>query len=76
MRGLKVKIQFNNSADGDCFSFGGKYIVRFLAAGKGLEAGFTAHPAGVVAEEWEAISAPLSIGFGGKRSHLVSQIRG
>lgn len=46
-------------------SFGGKYIVRFLAAGKGLGAGFTAHPAGVVAEEWQAIAAPLSIGFAG-----------
>lgn len=38
--------------------------MRFLAAGKGLSAGFTAHPAGVAAEEWQAISAPLSIGFG------------
>lgn len=39
--------------------------MRFLAAGKGLSAAFTAHPAGVLAEEWQAISAPLSIGFAG-----------
>jgi NADH:ubiquinone oxidoreductase subunit 5 (subunit L)/multisubunit Na+/H+ antiporter MnhA subunit len=46
-------------------SFGGKFLVRFLASGKGLDAGFTAHPAGVEAAEWQAISAPLSIAFGG-----------
>jgi hypothetical protein len=55
-------------ADNYRFSFGGKYIVRFLASGKGLNVGFTAHPAGVVAEEWQAISGPLSIGFGGMLS--------
>ncbi len=47
-------------------SFGGKYVARFLAEGKGLDAGFTAHPSGVVAEEWQGIAAPLSIAFGRK----------
>jgi hypothetical protein len=51
-------------------SFGGKYIVRFLAAGQGLSAAFTAHPAGVVVEEWQAIAGPLSIGFGGRSNFL------
>lgn len=46
------------------YCFGGKYVARFLAPGKGLDAGFTAHPSGVVAEEWAAIAAPLSIAFG------------
>jgi dienelactone hydrolase len=48
------------------YCFGGKYIARFLAPGKGLDAGFTAHPSGVVAEEWGNVSVPLSIAFGGK----------
>ncbi|PMD34388.1 alpha/beta-hydrolase, partial [Hyaloscypha variabilis F] len=51
---------------GTGYCFGGKYIVRFLAAGQGLSAAFTAHPAGVVVEEWQAIAGPLSIGFGGR----------
>ncbi|KAL5314397.1 hypothetical protein ACEPPN_018823 [Leptodophora sp. 'Broadleaf-Isolate-01'] len=46
------------------YCFGGKYVARFLAPGKGLDAGFTAHPSGVVAEEWQGIAAPLSIAFG------------
>lgn len=46
-------------------SFGGKFVARFLAPGKGLDAGFTAHPSGVIASEWTAVSAPISIAFGG-----------
>ncbi|KAF2429057.1 alpha/beta-hydrolase [Tothia fuscella] len=46
------------------YCFGGKYVARFLAPGKGLDAGFTAHPSGVTVAEWSAISAPLSIAFG------------
>jgi dienelactone hydrolase len=48
------------------YCFGGKYVARFLAAGKGLNAGFTAHPSGVEAAEWEAVGSPLSIAYGGK----------
>ncbi|OWO99356.1 hypothetical protein B2J93_8753 [Marssonina coronariae] len=46
------------------YCFGGKYIARFLAPGKGLDAGFTAHPSNVVDSEWEGIDAPLSIAYG------------
>ncbi|KAL3426366.1 dienelactone hydrolase [Phlyctema vagabunda] len=46
------------------YCFGGKYVARFLAPGKGLDAGFTAHPSSVVAAEWQGISKPLSIAFG------------
>ncbi|KAK0100205.1 hypothetical protein ONS95_008544 [Cadophora gregata] len=46
------------------YCFGGKYVARFLAPGKGLDAGFTAHPSAVVAEEWQAVAAPLTIAFG------------
>lgn len=45
-------------------SFGGKYVTRFLTSGRGLDAGFTAHPSGVVATEWEGIASPISIAFG------------
>ncbi|KAH7336703.1 dienelactone hydrolase family-domain-containing protein [Rhexocercosporidium sp. MPI-PUGE-AT-0058] len=46
------------------YCFGGKYVARFLAPGKGLDAGFTAHPSNVVAEEWKGIAAPMSIAYG------------
>lgn len=48
------------------YCFGGKYVARFLAAGKGLDAGFTAHPSRVEITEWDAISNPLSIAYGGE----------
>jgi len=44
------------------YCFGGKYVARFLAKGKGVDAGFMAHPSGMEKAEIEAISAPLSIG--------------
>lgn len=43
---------------------GGRYTARFLAEGKGLDAGFTAHPSGTLVEEWEAVARPISIAFG------------
>jgi len=46
------------------YCFGGKYVTRFLAPGKGLDAGFTAHPSAVVPEEYEGVAGPLSIAFG------------
>ncbi|KAH8676450.1 Alpha/Beta hydrolase protein [Tricladium varicosporioides] len=46
------------------YCFGGKYVARFLALGKGIDAGFTAHPSAVEAAEWQGIAGPLSIAFG------------
>lgn len=46
------------------YCFGGKYVARFLAEGKGVDAGFTAHPSATTADEWDAISGPISIAFG------------
>jgi dienelactone hydrolase len=43
------------------YCFGGKYVIRFLADGKGLDAGFTAHPSLVETPELEAVRGPLSI---------------
>jgi dienelactone hydrolase len=43
------------------YCFGGKYVVRYLAAGKGVDAGFIAHPSFLTTEEVDAITGPLSI---------------
>lgn len=43
------------------FCFGAKYVLRFLAAGKGVDVGFVAHPTGVEDAEVEGIAGPLSI---------------
>ncbi|KAF2747092.1 alpha/beta-hydrolase [Sporormia fimetaria CBS 119925] len=42
------------------YCFGGKYVCRFLKQGK-LDAGFTAHPSFVEADEVRGIQGPLSI---------------
>jgi dienelactone hydrolase len=48
------------------YCFGGKYVARFLAKGKGVDAGFMAHPSAMEKAEIEAISAPVSIGAAGE----------
>jgi dienelactone hydrolase len=48
------------------YCFGGRYVARYLAAGKGIQAGFTAHPSLVEPAEWEAIKQPLSIAAAGE----------
>lgn len=48
------------------YCYGGKYVARFLAAGKGLDAGFMAHPSSVELTEWDAVGSPLSIAYGGE----------
>jgi len=48
------------------YCFGGKYVGRFLAEGKGPVAGFTAHPSFLSNDVIEAVKGPLSIGAAGK----------
>jgi len=43
------------------YCFGAKYTIRFLAAGKGINVGYAAHPSWVEESELAAISGPLSI---------------
>jgi len=43
------------------YCFGGKYVVRFLGEGRGVDAGFIAHPSLVEASEVKEIVNPLSI---------------
>ncbi|KAF2398941.1 alpha/beta-hydrolase [Trichodelitschia bisporula] len=43
------------------YCFGGRYVVRFLAKGRGVDAGFLAHPSGVEKGEWESVSGAVSV---------------
>lgn len=43
------------------YCFGAKYVARFSAAGKGIDAAAFAHPSFVDAEELKAMTAPLTI---------------
>lgn len=47
------------------YCFGGKYVIRFLAENKGLDAGFVAHPSLVQPEELDAVKGPLSVAAAG-----------
>ncbi|KAJ8110132.1 hypothetical protein OPT61_g6944 [Boeremia exigua] len=46
------------------YCLGGKHVPRFMAAGKGIDLGFIAHPANLTNDEIQAISAPISIAAG------------
>jgi len=59
IKGMKELGVKNIGAVGYCF--GGKYVVRFLAEGKEVDAGFIAHPSFVESKEVEASTKPLSI---------------
>jgi dienelactone hydrolase len=48
------------------YCFGGRYVARFLAKDKGLDAGYVAHPSLTTDDEWEAVRGPLSIAGAGK----------
>jgi dienelactone hydrolase len=48
------------------FCFGGPYVVRALAAGKGVDVGFMAHPGPISKAEFQAITMPLSIAAAGR----------
>ena len=48
------------------YCFGGRYVMRFLAQGKGLDAGFAAHPSLVEIPEVEAVAGPLSLAIPGE----------
>lgn len=54
----------NIGAAGYCF--GGRFVARFLAAGKGVKAGFTAHPSLVSTSEWQGVAGPISIAAAGE----------
>lgn len=43
------------------YCFGGRYVARFLAAGKGVDAGFFAHPSLLTIDEAKNVSKPISV---------------
>jgi len=43
------------------YCFGAKYVIRFMAKGKGIDVGYLAHPSFVEEEELAAIQGPVSI---------------
>ncbi|KAF2734351.1 alpha/beta-hydrolase [Polyplosphaeria fusca] len=49
---------------GTGYCFGGKYVPRFLAEGKGLDAGFIAHPGFLETSEIMAIAKPITMAAG------------
>lgn len=51
------------------YCFGGKYVARFLAKGKGVDVGYTAHPSFVDEEEIKGMAGPLSIAAAGASLH-------
>ena len=60
-----LRTTYNASKIGSVgYCFGGKYVARYLAEGKGIDAGFTAHPSNTQPAEWDAIASPISIAFG------------
>jgi dienelactone hydrolase len=48
------------------YCFGGRYVLRFLATGKGLDAGFAAHPSMVTTEDIEGVARPVSFALAGE----------
>lgn len=48
------------------YCWGGKYVCRFLANGKGVDVGYTAHPSFVSEDELRNIKGPLSIAAAGR----------
>lgn len=48
------------------YCFGGKYVARFLAKGKGVDVGYTAHPSFVDEEEIKGMTGPFSVAAAGK----------
>lgn len=52
------------------YCFGGKYVCRWLKEG-GLDAGYTAHPSFVDADEVRGVKGPLSITAAGMYNFLA-----
>lgn len=53
------------------YCWGGKYAFRFLAAGKGGDAAFAAHPSLLLDPEVQAITGPMSVAYAEDDSMLL-----
>ena len=47
------------------YCLGGKYTCRFLSSGKGLDAGYIAHPSATSNDEVKGVAGPLTIAAAG-----------
>lgn len=47
------------------YCYGGKFVARFLAKGRGVDVGFLAHPSWLVNDGFKHIARQLSIGTAG-----------
>lgn len=54
------------------YCFGGRYVPRWLAQGKGIDVGFIAHPSNLQTVEIEGITGPISIAAGGESASELS----
>jgi len=57
------------------YCFGGKYVVRGLAKGEGIDVGYTAHQSFVDEEELQKIAGPLSIAAAETDSIFTTDLR-
>lgn len=48
------------------YCLGAQQVCRFMASGKGIDAGFFAHPTAVTPEDVKGVAGPLSIAAAGK----------
>jgi dienelactone hydrolase len=53
------------------YTFGSKYVTRFMRKGAGIEVGFVADASFVTEEEWGGISGPICVAAGAK-DHVFS----
>ncbi|KAK0614550.1 dienelactone hydrolase [Immersiella caudata] len=58
------------------YCWGGKYAFRFLAAGKGVDAAFSAHPSLLLDSEVTAITKPVSVAYAEADDLLLPARRG
>jgi dienelactone hydrolase len=57
------------------YCFGGRYAFRFLAAGKGADAAFAAHPSLLMDDEILAITGPASVAAAGEFSRAAIEAK-
>lgn len=53
------------------YCLGAKYVCRFMAGGRGVDAGFIAHPSATSGEEVKGVGGPLSIAAAGGFSRVL-----
>lgn len=53
------------------YCWGGKYAFRFLAAGKGVDSAFSAHPSVLLDDEITAITGPVGVAYAEEDSMLL-----